>query len=77
MCVCLVLQTVNIYHRKNSKKLQDSRKRQPSSWSFQLEGILQDVSQEEFYTRVCRRVVLGALDGYNGRSIYLHPTNTV
>ncbi|XP_019128152.2 kinesin-like protein KIF9 isoform X1 [Larimichthys crocea] len=59
-------QTVNIYHRKNSKKLQDSRKRQPSSWSFQLEGILQDVSQEEFYTRVCRRVVLGALDGYNG-----------
>ncbi|TKS87572.1 Kinesin-like protein KIF9 [Collichthys lucidus] len=59
-------QTVNIYHRKNSKKLQDSRKRQLSSCSFQLEGVLQDVSQEEFYTRVCRRVVLGALDGYNG-----------
>ncbi|KAF3836312.1 hypothetical protein F7725_028870 [Dissostichus mawsoni] len=40
---------------------------QRSSWSFRLEGVLQDVSQEEVYTRVCRRVVLGALDGYNAR----------
>ncbi|XP_040921443.1 kinesin-like protein KIF9 [Toxotes jaculatrix] len=53
-------QTVNIYHRK------DSRKGQLSSWSFQLDGVLQDVSQEEVYARVCRRVVQGALDGYNG-----------
>ncbi|XP_041817732.1 kinesin-like protein KIF9 [Chelmon rostratus] len=59
-------QTVNIYHRKISRKPQDSRKSQLSSWSFRLEGVLQDVSQEEFYTRVCQRVVLGALDGYNG-----------
>ncbi|XP_035853868.1 kinesin-like protein KIF9 isoform X1 [Sander lucioperca] len=59
-------QTVNIHHRKDSRKPQDSRKSQLSSWSFQLAGILQDVSQEELYARVCRRVVLGALDGYNG-----------
>ncbi|XP_076617869.1 kinesin-like protein KIF9 [Chaetodon auriga] len=59
-------QTVNIYHRKNSRKPLDSRKSQLSSWSFRLEGVLQDVSQEEFYTRVCRRVVLETLDGYNG-----------
>uniref|UniRef100_A0A671XH62 Kinesin-like protein n=1 Tax=Sparus aurata TaxID=8175 RepID=A0A671XH62_SPAAU len=44
----------------------DTRKSHVSSWSFQLEGVLRDVSQEEFYTRVCRWVVLGALDGYNG-----------
>ncbi|XP_070842449.1 kinesin-like protein KIF9 [Chaetodon trifascialis] len=59
-------QTVNIYHRKSSRKPPDSRKTPLSSWSFRLEGVLQDVSQEEFYTQVCRRVVLEALDGYNG-----------
>ncbi|XP_033964587.1 kinesin-like protein KIF9 isoform X2 [Pseudochaenichthys georgianus] len=59
-------QTVNIHHKKDTKKPLCSRKIQRSSWSFRLEGVLQDVSQEEVYTRVCRRVVLGALDGYNG-----------
>ncbi|XP_030254708.1 kinesin-like protein KIF9 [Sparus aurata] len=59
-------QTVNVHHRKNSRKPLDTRKSHVSSWSFQLEGVLRDVSQEEFYTRVCRWVVLGALDGYNG-----------
>ncbi|XP_054479156.1 kinesin-like protein KIF9 [Anoplopoma fimbria] len=59
-------QTVNIYHRKVSRKPQDTRKSQLSYWSFRLEGVLQDVSQEEVYSQVCRRVVLGALDGYNG-----------
>ncbi|CAJ1082581.1 kinesin-like protein KIF9 isoform X2 [Xyrichtys novacula] len=59
-------QTVNIHHYKDSRQLHERRKGQLSSQSFRLEGILQDVSQEEVYTRVCRRVVLGALDGYNG-----------
>ncbi|XP_056219631.1 kinesin-like protein KIF9 isoform X2 [Seriola aureovittata] len=59
-------QTVNIYHRKDSRKLQESKKGRLRSWSFRLEGVLQNVSQEEVYTRVCRRVVQGALDGYNG-----------
>ncbi|XP_010780977.1 kinesin-like protein KIF9 isoform X2 [Notothenia coriiceps] len=59
-------QTVNIHHKKDTRKPLCPRKIQRSSWSFRLEGVLQDVSQEEVYTRVCRRVVLGALDGYNG-----------
>ncbi|KAG7231205.1 hypothetical protein INR49_012036, partial [Caranx melampygus] len=59
-------QTVNIYHRKDSKKLHQAKKGQLSSWSFRLDGVLQDVSQEVVYTRVCRKVVQGALDGYNG-----------
>uniref|UniRef100_A0A7N8XZS6 Kinesin-like protein n=1 Tax=Mastacembelus armatus TaxID=205130 RepID=A0A7N8XZS6_9TELE len=50
----------------STQKLKDSKNGQPNSWSFQLDGILQDVSQEEVYTQVCRRVVQGALDGYNG-----------
>ncbi|KAM6908128.1 kinesin-like protein KIF9 [Lycodopsis pacificus] len=60
------LKTVNIHHRKDSRKPQDTRKNQLSNRSFRLEGILQGVSQEELYARVCRQVVLGALDGYNG-----------
>ncbi|KAM7390240.1 hypothetical protein PAMA_008427 [Pampus argenteus] len=59
-------QTVNIYHRKDSKKLHDSKKGHLSSWSCRLEGVLRDVSQEEVYAQVCRPVVLGTLDGYNG-----------
>ncbi|XP_034428251.1 kinesin-like protein KIF9 isoform X2 [Hippoglossus hippoglossus] len=59
-------QTVNIYHRRDSKKTQDFIKGQPNSWSFRLEGVLQDVSQEEVYDRVCHPVVQGAFDGYNG-----------
>ncbi|XP_044194922.1 kinesin-like protein KIF9 isoform X1 [Thunnus albacares] len=59
-------QTVNIYHKKDCRKLHDSKKGQRSSWSFRLQGVLQDVSQEEVYAQVCQRVVLGTLDGYNG-----------
>uniref|UniRef100_A0A8C9XSA3 Kinesin-like protein n=1 Tax=Sander lucioperca TaxID=283035 RepID=A0A8C9XSA3_SANLU len=65
-CVLVKFSHFIIPNGKRDLKPQDSRKSQLSSWSFQLAGILQDVSQEELYARVCRRVVLGALDGYNG-----------
>uniref|UniRef100_A0A3B5A5F8 Kinesin motor domain-containing protein n=1 Tax=Stegastes partitus TaxID=144197 RepID=A0A3B5A5F8_9TELE len=60
-------QTVNIYQSKDSRRVLESRKGQLSSWSFRLEGVLQNASQEEVYTRVCKPVLLGALDGYNGK----------
>uniref|UniRef100_A0A665TAC1 Kinesin motor domain-containing protein n=1 Tax=Echeneis naucrates TaxID=173247 RepID=A0A665TAC1_ECHNA len=53
----------------------ESKRGQPSSWSFRLEGVLQDVSQEDVYTRVCARVVQGALNGYNGTFFCLYRTN--
>uniref|UniRef100_A0A3Q3QCG9 Kinesin motor domain-containing protein n=1 Tax=Monopterus albus TaxID=43700 RepID=A0A3Q3QCG9_MONAL len=55
--------------KKDSRKLQDSKKGQLSFWSFRLEGVLKDVSQEEVYARVCQRVLQGALEGYNGKQI--------
>ncbi|XP_076014329.1 kinesin-like protein KIF9 [Genypterus blacodes] len=55
---------VNIYQRTEGRKPAVSN--QQTSWSFHLDGVLQDVPQEEVYTNVARRVVLGALDGYNG-----------
>ncbi|XP_062850057.1 kinesin-like protein KIF9 isoform X2 [Trichomycterus rosablanca] len=39
---------------------------QISSWSFQVNGVLHNTSQEEVYQHVAQSVVLGALDGYNG-----------
>ncbi|XP_072235166.1 kinesin-like protein KIF9 [Leuresthes tenuis] len=59
-------QTINIHQRKDPKKLLESRKARLNSWSFQLEGVLHNVSQDGVYTRVCKQVVLGALNGYNG-----------
>ncbi|KAK2859641.1 hypothetical protein Q5P01_004261 [Channa striata] len=58
--------TVNIYYIKDSRRLQNSKNGLLSPLSFQMEGVLQDVSQEEVYSRVCQQVVQGALDGYNG-----------
>ncbi|XP_067342305.1 kinesin-like protein KIF9 isoform X2 [Channa argus] len=58
--------TVNIYYRKDSRRLHNSKNGQLSPLSFQVEGVLQNVSQEEVYSRVCQQVVQGALDGYNG-----------
>uniref|UniRef100_A0A667ZPI6 Kinesin-like protein n=1 Tax=Myripristis murdjan TaxID=586833 RepID=A0A667ZPI6_9TELE len=63
-CVCPAPQTVNIHNRKDPRNL--ALNNQPSSWSFQLDGVLHHVSQEEVYARVGRRAVLGALEGYNG-----------
>uniref|UniRef100_A0A673CW73 Uncharacterized protein n=1 Tax=Sphaeramia orbicularis TaxID=375764 RepID=A0A673CW73_9TELE len=62
-----VNQTLNIYQRKVGRKPHHSRQSQLNSQSFKVKGILQDVSQEWVYARVCQRVVLEALDGYNGR----------
>ncbi|KAL4635474.1 kinesin-like protein KIF9 [Arapaima gigas] len=57
-------QTVNIYLRKDLRKAAVNN--QLFSWSFQLDRILHDASQEEVYESVAQSVVLGALDGYNG-----------
>ncbi|KAM9712859.1 kinesin-like protein KIF9 [Menidia menidia] len=59
-------QTINIHQRKDSRKLLESQKSHLNSRSFHLEGVLHNVSQEELYNRVCKQVVLGALNGYNG-----------
>lgn len=66
MAICVMIsQTVSVHQRKDSRK--GVVNNQLSSWSFRLDGVLHDVSQEEVYGRVGRGVVLGALEGYNGR----------
>ncbi|XP_028288832.1 kinesin-like protein KIF9 [Parambassis ranga] len=58
--------TLNLHQRKDSRIHLEFSKVPPVSLSFGLEGVLHNVSQEEVYARVCRPVVMGALDGYNG-----------
>lgn len=58
--------TVKVRSRKDSSK--GKRTNQLSSWVFQLNGVLDNVSQEDAYDRVARSVVLGAFAGYNGWS---------
>lgn len=40
---------------------------QMSAWTFRLNGVLHNISQEEVYEQVAHSVVLGALEGYNGQ----------
>ncbi|XP_072544196.1 kinesin-like protein KIF9 isoform X2 [Salminus brasiliensis] len=57
-------QTVNVRHRRDSRK--GVMNNQMSSWSFRLDGVLHNMSQEDVYQSVAHSVVLGALEGYNG-----------
>ncbi|XP_053484194.1 kinesin-like protein KIF9 isoform X2 [Ictalurus furcatus] len=57
-------QTVNVRQRKISRK--GVLNNQMSSWSFRLNGVLHNISQEDVYQQVAHSVVLGALEGYNG-----------
>uniref|UniRef100_A0A8C1VMK7 Kinesin family member 9 n=1 Tax=Cyprinus carpio TaxID=7962 RepID=A0A8C1VMK7_CYPCA len=57
-------QTLKVRSRKDSNK--GKRNNQLSSWVFQLNGVLDNASQEDTYDRVARSVVLGAFAGYNG-----------
>ncbi|XP_062377275.1 kinesin-like protein KIF9 isoform X2 [Sardina pilchardus] len=57
-------QTINIRQRRDSKR--GVVNNQLCSWSFPMSGVLHDVSQEDVYNTVAHKVVLGALEGYNG-----------
>uniref|UniRef100_A0A673J630 Uncharacterized protein n=1 Tax=Sinocyclocheilus rhinocerous TaxID=307959 RepID=A0A673J630_9TELE len=59
-------ETLKVRSRKDSNK--GKRNNQLISWVFQLNGVLDNVSQEDTYDRVARSVVLGAFGGYNGWS---------
>ena len=38
-------------------------------WSFQLDGVMHDISQEDVHTKVAADIAHSALNGYNGRSL--------
>uniref|UniRef100_A0A2K6GY65 Kinesin family member 9 n=1 Tax=Propithecus coquereli TaxID=379532 RepID=A0A2K6GY65_PROCO len=42
---------------------------QQTNWSFKLDGVLHDASQDLVYETVAKDVVSQALDGYNGNFV--------
>lgn len=56
--------TVNIYNKRNN--LQGYVNNQINDWSFKVDGILNNVSQDRVYDAVVKDLTLKTLDGYNG-----------
>ncbi|XP_053324326.1 kinesin-like protein KIF9 [Spea bombifrons] len=56
--------TVEIHVKKDEKFGVVNNKR--SDWSFKVDGVLNDASQDTVYNVVAKSVVSKALDGYNG-----------
>lgn len=56
--------TINIYNKRNA--LQGYVNNQINDWSFKVDGIMHNVSQEHVYDQVVKDVALKTLNGYNG-----------
>ena len=60
----LLLQTVNIYNRRPVS--QGYVNNQITDWSFKVDGIMHNVSQDSVYDQVVKDITCKTLDGYNG-----------
>ncbi|CAK6435953.1 unnamed protein product [Pipistrellus nathusii] len=56
--------TIDIHLKKDTRR--GVVNNQQTDWSFKLDGVLHDASQELVYETVAKAVVAQALDGYNG-----------
>ncbi|XP_056661173.1 kinesin-like protein KIF9 isoform X3 [Monodelphis domestica] len=56
--------SVDIHIKKDTRK--GIVNNQQTDWSFKLDGVLHDASQDNVYDTVAKEVVAQALDGYNG-----------
>uniref|UniRef100_A0A674IWD1 Kinesin motor domain-containing protein n=1 Tax=Terrapene triunguis TaxID=2587831 RepID=A0A674IWD1_9SAUR len=56
--------SIDIYIRRDVKKGVVNNKQ--TDWSFKLDGVLHNASQDSVYDAVARDLVSQALDGYNG-----------
>ena len=58
------VQTINIHCDKDPR--QGLVNNQLNDWSFKVDGVLHNASQEDVFTTTTTDVVTAALDGYNG-----------
>uniref|UniRef100_A0A663FCM5 Kinesin family member 9 n=1 Tax=Aquila chrysaetos chrysaetos TaxID=223781 RepID=A0A663FCM5_AQUCH len=56
--------TIDIYIKKDAKKGVVNNRQ--TDWSFRLDGVLHNTSQELAYETVAKKLVSEALIGYNG-----------
>jgi kinesin family protein 6/9 len=59
-----LFQTVNIHCKRDARK--GVVNNQILDWSFKMDGILHNASQDGVYDTCAQDVVSAALDGYNG-----------
>ncbi len=57
---------MNIYNRKRPAS-QGYVNNQITDWSFKVDDILHNVSQETVYDKVVKDITLKLLEGYNGK----------
>lgn len=57
-------QSVNVYIKKDARKGVVNNTQ--TDWSFRLDGVLHNTSQELAYETVAQKLVSEALSGYNG-----------
>lgn len=57
-------QSVNVYMKKDARKGVVNNTQ--TDWSFRLDGVLHNTSQELAYETVAQKLVSEALSGYNG-----------
>lgn len=57
--------SVNIFNRKRQIS-QGYVNNQITDWSFKVDGILHNVSQDSVYDHVVKEIALNTLEGYNG-----------
>ena len=63
--VRLFLQGINIHQKKESPK--GVVNNQILDWSFRLDGVFHNASQDQVFETVASDVITSALDGYNGK----------
>ena len=59
------IKTVNIYNRRAANG-QGYVNNQITDWSFKVDAIMHNVSQDAVYDQVVKDITLKTLDGYNG-----------
>ncbi len=73
---CGLFQTVNIHCQRDAKR--GVVNNQVMDWSFRLDGILHNASQDDTYDTVASNIVSSSLNGYNGKRvsvIFCQPLN--
>ena len=65
----LETKTVNVHAKKDARR--GVVNNQMLDWSFKMDGILHNCSQDQMYSSVASEMVSQLLDGYNGTSYFL------
>lgn len=64
----LLIQSINVHQRKDTRR--GVVNNQILDWSFKLDGIFNNASQDQVFETVGSDIITAALDGYNGNDLW-------